>query len=72
MTEYSGPFASSGSGLQESDWLTLEDVVQPYSGIVANYGNELVVSQHSPLAAMSVDVATGAAVVKSSRYKTAR
>ncbi len=69
MTEYSGPFESSGTGLQESDWLELEDAVYPYSGYVGNYGGELAVSQHTPLAAMSVDVAIGAAVVKSSRYR---
>jgi hypothetical protein len=69
MTEYSGPFESSGSGLQESDWLELEDVAQPYSGIIANYYNLLAVSQHAPLPAMSVDVATGGAIVKSSRYR---
>lgn len=67
--EVSGPFEKTDTGIQESEWVELEDVIQPYSGIVANYGSELAVSQHTPLAAMSVDVAIGGSVIKSSRYR---
>lgn len=54
--------------MTEAEWLAIEDIIFPVSGYVSGYTNELAVAQTAPNPGMSVDVATGAAVVKSSRY----